>query len=309
MFQELGFRPILGVLNRLKLIKRLQPKDTIRILENEPQLSSDEQLFKSEQSEDPVPEATIYHCYQIIQMTLKGFLNGYESGECCLVDTLETTAELRALICKVYPVKMRLEVLEAMFSLLFVRGKDLLETVVLGEEKPEEHDVDKFISSEEIPGYLSSVEIISSFDQAMKEFSTKETGLETQGTAVEKDNSGSFGEREEMVSPCFANAVCSTPETGSFEKGFLFREDAVKSFLELLNECVVELTADKFAEVDRCLKGKYNRSNNVKRLFICHLKEQSSPVFKPQPCPTTTLTPMLSFSIRSNLLLKKTLVE
>eukprot|EP00794_Sanderia_malayensis_P003215 gene3215-3692_t len=233
MFQQLQFNSILSMLNNLDLIRNLPADDVIDILDKQPLFGSQTTTTTGKQARCSSIEATVFLCFQVIQRCLYTYLKTYgrkislRDLRRVSIDYREDEAELKALIRRVYPLSLRLELLENLFSLLFIRQTDLLETEA-GDAVELDFTIESNTStpSSHLSAPLHGQFLLDPFLEHPHE-SIKST------TTISDSADGSrFG--SEAVSD-----------------GFLFSDMAVSSFLELLSDSLVELTAEKFAEKDR----------------------------------------------------------
>ena len=190
IFQGMDFCSILFVLNKLHFLELLRPDEVIDLLTGQPLCAILESSIECERLKQS--EVRTYLRFCVLQHAVGTFIQqNFEDST--------FVSNVRTLIPSIKPLVFRLETLEDMFSLLFVREENFSGL------------------NQNISRMVCSVD-----DQSKK--------------------SG-------------ASALSCFVENGE-SNGFLFRQDSVKKYLDLLIEWVAELIADKYSEKDKESEGK-----------------------------------------------------
>ncbi len=232
MFHELAFDSILQVLNKMRLTERFEQEEITKILENQP--------TDDHNTANQVSEVVVYLCFRILQKSLRSYLKDYNATEDFDVEAADKFQGIRELLCKIYPLSLRLELLENLFSLLFIRQEDLcvpeLKSSTDGADTPTQFDL---FSAEQ------SLKLSSEFLSDGSLFSPNSE--EADDASISRDTSFVSDASEHLLSP--------KHRPGSASDGFIFEENSVKEFLEMLNDALIKLSAEKFAETT---KGNYS---------------------------------------------------
>ena len=202
IFQNMEFHSVLYVLNKLRLLNYFHSDEIIEILKGEPPCLIPGLMQEREQLK--LSEIRTYLRFSVLQHAINIFIG----------KSVENVAlnNIKMLVQGIRPLIYRLETLEDLFSLLFVRKEHL-------SVSENDLDTDEFVSRERHPS---------------------EGDDEPSGTVIA------------------GRDAC---------KEFLFQQDAVKTYLDLLNEWIVELIAEKYSEKEEHASCKIS---NLFLLFIGH---------------------------------------
>ena len=187
IFQSMEFHSILYVLNKLHYLNFLRPDKVIELLNEQPSCIVLETSMECERLKQS--EIRTYLRFCVLEKVINAFVRQTENSECM--------DNVRDLIRGIQPLVYRLETLEDMFSLLFLRKEHF-----------------SFACRD-------ARHIASSIDDP------------SEGTAT-------------------SGVICDS----DYEDEFLFQQDAVKKYLDLLHEWVAELITDKYSEKERESQGK-----------------------------------------------------
>ena len=329
MFQRLDSHSVLFVLNQTKLLKALSGAEVLEILRKQPIGDTREVEFGHTSDPKIRKEVTMYLCFQILRkfvellmklncdQTLMKESHKLANESLSTDDFVSSTVnDLKDLISQIHPLTLRLELLENLFALLFLRGQDLIEALDDDVDSvcEQTHSLDSSISesmesfstididvsakdfvshpeksrpvqtstptskgthlSQEPPSYerhpSGSVERARRqlyddvFDESDFEILNHGTSDSmTEESTTNRKNSASIGSGSETVGAANSEEVSAeTPsriyassridmeglDFSDLQRGFLVDGFCIGPILEVLNECLIELTAEKYAE-------------------------------------------------------------
>ena len=186
----MDFHSILYVLNKLHFLTFLHAKEVVDILSGQPSCFLLESSMKCEKLKQS--EIRTYLRFSVLEIVLHVFFG--KVGNSSFINNMRT------FLRDIQPLSYRLETLEDMFSLLFVR---------------KEH------------------------------YSVPEMCLDTNHTTGIIDHPSRIADK---------SVVTDSSKQRESSK-FLFQQDLVKKYLDLLNEFIAELIADKYSDKEKDLQG------------------------------------------------------
>eukprot|EP00795_Rhopilema_esculentum_P014543 gene14543-5610_t len=213
VFREMDFSPVLPSINELKIFQWFSTEELVDLLNFQPTYPKCFGSSSNDERTIPLAEIRTYLCFCILQKTLSLFINGCgdQSGS---KDDKEIN-NLKTQIQKISPLSFRLETLENLFSLLFIR---------------EEH--------------LSCTNLQNSYDLTRSSGPSNMSELDR----VSEDS----------------------VKIQKYHR-FLFKEEAIKEYLDLLNECTMELIAAKYSALEKSSQDCYMGTAFDQR--VSHLRQ------------------------------------